>query len=200
VLGVNETEGIRSVRSHYTTPEGRRVVLGIGNILNRDEGVGVEALEALRRRIGQVEDFELIDGGVRGLVLLPVVEESSHLLVLDAIDAGAEPGTVIELAGEDIPLFNGIKMSEHQVSFQEVLGLSLMRGNLPSALHLLGVQPADISIGLGLGELVEAAVPELVERSIAVLRGWGLIGEPPETLTTVGSHIRTPRAPIAGAT
>lgn len=156
--------------------ETRRVVLGIGNILNRDEGVGVHALEALAPHV-EPDSVELIDGGVLGLNLLPVVEECSHLLVLDAIDARTAPGTIIEMSRDEIPLFSGVKMSEHQITFQEVLGLARVRGKLPAQLHLVGVQPDDISIGLGMGDTVAAAMPAMVDRAVQVLREWGLVAE-----------------------
>jgi hydrogenase maturation protease len=101
-----------------------------------------------------------------------VVEECSHLLLLDAVDAKQEPGTVIELAKEQIPLYTGIKLSQHQVTFQEVLGLANIRGKLPEYLHLIGIQPADLSIGLGLSEPVQKAIPQVVIRARRVLEDW----------------------------
>jgi len=152
---------------------GRHVVLGIGNILNRDEGIGVRILEELRRRVAAAPGLELVDGGVMGLSLLPLVEDCEHLLVLDAIDAGEPSGSMIELAGDDIRLFTGIKMSEHQITFQEVLGLAMIRDKLPGHLYLLGVQPADVSIGLELSPEVAAMIPPLIARTAAVLDRWG---------------------------
>ncbi len=148
------------------------VVLGIGNILNRDEGVGVRAVESLREQIGEPDGIDLIDGGVLGLELLPIVESTPRLLILDAVDAGREPGTVIELAGEDIPQYTKVKMSQHQVTFQEVLALAGMRDSLPPELRLIGVQPADLSIGIEMSSEVAAAVPEIVRRATTVLATW----------------------------
>lgn len=150
----------------------RRVVLGLGNLLNRDEGLGVHALRALEDRLGADRGVELVDGGVLGLNLLPLVEASSHLLVLDAIDAGRTPGTVIELGRDEIPLLCGVKLSEHQVTFQEVLGLASVRGRLPPTLHLLGAQPADLAIGLELSPSVAGAVPRIVGRAAELLDRW----------------------------
>jgi hydrogenase maturation protease len=164
----------------------RRVVLGIGNILNRDEGVGVHALRELESGLGPRPGVELVDGGVLGLGLLSLVEECSHLLVLDAVDAGRPAGTVVELAGEQIPLFGGVRMSQHQVTFQEVLGLALMRGKLPAVLSLIGVQPADVSIGLELSTPVEAAIPVVLERALAVLTGWGVSADANASCPTGG--------------
>lgn len=176
----------------------RIVVLGIGNTLNCDEGVGVHAVRMLeqhltpqppslpgkgepnspplvgeRSALAESGEVAFLDGGTLGLNLLPVVEEASHLLILDAVDAHQPPGTVIELASDQIPLFSGIKLSQHQVTFQEVLGLAAVRGKLPSHLHLIGVQPADLAIGLDLSPTVAAALPEVLRRARARLEAWG---------------------------
>jgi len=104
----------------------------------------------------------------------------AHLLdlvldLLDAVDAGRPPGTLMELDGPEIPLFSRLKLSWHQVSFQEVLQFAGVRGRLPGRLHLVGAQPADISTGYGLSPAIEALVPEITERALAVLDRWGLI-------------------------
>lgn len=157
------------------TGPNRAVVLGLGNILNRDEGVGVQCLEPLRRRLGPVEGLEILDGGVLGMGLLPLVESTDALLVLDAVDAQKSPGTVVELAGPDIPLYSQVKISRHQVTFQEVLQLAQVRNRLPRRLHLVGVQPADVAVGTDLSPVVEAALPAVTERAVRVLSDWGLI-------------------------
>lgn len=152
----------------------RKVVLGLGNLLNRDEGLGVQALKLLDAQLGEQSDVELLDGGVLGLNLLMIVEECSHLLILDAVNVGKPAGTVVELRKEQIPLYSGVKMSQHQVTFQEVLGLANMRGFLPENLHLVGIQPEDLSIGLELSKTIENELPEVVRRACAVLEGWGI--------------------------
>jgi len=162
----------------------RKIVLGLGNTLNRDEGLGVHAVKLLEAELrssstgesGAVSsELEFLDGGVLGLNLLPLVEEASHLLVLDAINARKEPGTLIEMAREQIPLYSGIKLSDHQVTFQEVLGLASFRGRLPEHLHLIGVQPSDLAIGVDLSPVVAERMSEVVARSQAILQEWGLI-------------------------
>lgn len=156
----------------------RKVVLGLGNTLNRDEGLGVQALKLLDTQLseqfpqGNPFGFELLDGGVLGLNLLMIVEECSHLLILDAVNVGKPAGTVVELRKEQIPLYAGVKMSQHQITFQEVLGLANIRGYLPEHLHLVGVQPSDLSVGLELSPIIEAALPEVAERAKAVLQLW----------------------------
>ncbi len=150
----------------------RRVVLGIGNILNRDEGLGVRALVPLRERIAAASCTELLDGGTLGLRLLPIVEECDHLLILDAVDAGKPAGTMIEISREDLPFFSKITASIHEASIQAALGLAKVRGRLPEDVVLLGMQPGDISLGEGLSGVVEAGMPSLVERAREIVASW----------------------------
>ena len=154
----------------------RKIVLGLGNTLNRDEGLGVHALKALQERSPQpLPRWNLWMEVFRTCNLLPLVEEASSLLVLDAINAHKEPGTLIELERDQIPLFTGIKLSDHQVTFQEVLGLASFRSKLPPRLHIIGLQPADLSIGVGLSQISQNMLPQILDRAEAVLREWSLI-------------------------
>jgi hydrogenase maturation protease len=155
--------------------EQRSVVLGLGNLLQRDEGFGVAALHALEAAIGAPPEIEFVDGGVMGLDLLPLVETSRCLLILDAINTSQPAGTVVELTREQLPLFSGIRLSQHQVGFQEVLGLAALREQLPARLHLIGIQPSVLEAGTTLSPLAAAALPEVVRRATAVLREWGLL-------------------------
>jgi hydrogenase maturation protease len=150
----------------------RKIVLGLGNTLNTDEGLGVHALKELEKQLGVSEGWEFIDGGVLGLNLLPWVEEASHLLILDAVNARMQPGTVIEMTGDEIPMYTGIKMSDHQITFQEVLGLAKFRERLPAHLHLIGAQPVDLEIGVGLSPQIAAIIPELVRRAKERMADW----------------------------
>jgi hydrogenase maturation protease len=152
----------------------RKAVLGLGNLLYQDEGFGIHALRALEMSFLGEAEVEFVDGGVLGMNLLPLVEECSHLLVLDAVDAGKKPGTILELRGEHIPQFASASLSEHQVGFQEVLGLARFRGNLPPNLHLIGVQPENMSSGISLSQAVSTALPEIVDLAMAKLKAWQL--------------------------
>jgi hydrogenase maturation protease len=156
---------------------GRKIVMGLGNTLNKDEGLGVHALALLEERLaGRAPEVEFLDGGALGLNLLPWVEEASHLLVLDAVVSRFSlPGQVMELARDEIPLYRNIKMSDHQITFQEVLGLAKFRDQFPEHLHLVGAYPVDISIGYGISPEMEAIMPEILIRAERVLREWALV-------------------------
>lgn len=100
--------------------EQRVVVMGLGNLLWADEGFGVRVAERLYAHYHWPEYVEIVDGGTQGLNLLGYVESASHLLILDAIDYGLEPGTLRTYAGERIPAYlSAKKMSLHQNSFSE---------------------------------------------------------------------------------
>ena len=83
----------------------------------------------------------------------------------------------MELAKDEIPLYRNIKMSDHQITFQEVLGLAKFRGKFPENLHLVGAQPVDMSIGYGISPEIEAVMPEIFKRVVRVLKEWDLLSE-----------------------
>jgi hydrogenase maturation protease len=149
------------------------LVLGLGNLLNSDEGLGVHAIRALQlEKAAQYPQVTFLDGGTLGLNLLPLVEDADALLLVDCVDAGVDPGTVVELSGDEIPRYSGMKLSQHQITFQEVLGLAEIRGALPERLHLVGVQPASLEIGTELSPQVHAQLPKVLERVTRLLNEW----------------------------
>ncbi len=150
----------------------RRVVLGLGNMLYSDEGLGVHAMLNLQVKLSNRLGLEWLDGGVMGLDLLPLVEECSHLLVLDAVDAGLEPGSLVEIDRDEIPYYRGIRLSEHQVGFQEVMALARARESLPEHLILLGIQPDSFNLDLDLSPLARSSLPNLLKRATEVLNTW----------------------------
>jgi hydrogenase maturation protease len=152
----------------------RTVVLGLGNPLMGDDRVGLTALNHLEDEWFIPRHVTLVDGGTWGMTLLPVVESADRLLVLDAIDIGTSPGTIVRLEGSDIPRVLGQKLSPHQIDLREVLALAELRGSLPGELLALGIQPARIELLMELSPAVEARVPELVELAANALTEWGI--------------------------
>ncbi len=150
------------------------LVLGLGNILMRDEGVGVRVVERLLERYDFPAEVQVLDGGTLGLDLLHWVEGVDRLLVVDAVDMGAEPGTTTRLEGEEVPVFLGVKISPHQMGLADLLAASRLCGYFPQQLVLWGVQPDAIEVGLELSPLVETQVETLVESVLAELTSWGI--------------------------
>lgn len=152
----------------------RTVVLGIGNIILSDEGVGVRAAEALQERYDLPGDIEVIDGGTAGMELLGPLTGTDFLLVLDAIKAGRPPGTLVKLAGDEVPVFFRSKLSPHQVSISDVLAGLEFSGDPPGDLVLIGVEPASLELGLDLTPAIAACVPEMVRMAVEELAARGV--------------------------
>ena len=152
------------------------VILGIGNLLWADEGFGVRAVEALHAGWQWPAEVELVDGGTQGLALLPIVQAASHLLILDAIDAGLAPGELAVFADDAVPAYlTAKKMSLHQTGFAEVLALAELSGQSPGRLALVGVQPVELEdYGGSLTAPVRAQLPLALARALDILAGWGV--------------------------
>ena len=147
-------------------------ILGIGNTLYTDEGLGVHALAALQEKYGMDQQVELVDGSTDGMSLLGPVEDTDYLIVIDAINAGKDGGHIIELHGNDIPAYYGIKMSIHQLGFQEVLLASKLREKYPKNIVMIGMQPTSLELGIGLSETNEAQLPELLKLVEQQVNKW----------------------------
>ncbi len=152
----------------------RILILGLGNILLQDEGLGVRALERLTAKYRLPQEVRAIDGGVMGLDLLPYLEGVTDLLLLDAVQTGQPPGTLVCLEGEEIPAALAVKMSMHQVGLQELLALSQLQGTLPRRVVLWGMEPASLDPGLDLSPAVAAQLDNLVQAVVQELREWGV--------------------------
>lgn len=149
------------------------VVLGLGNLLMADDGVGLIALARLEEEWFVPRDVERVDGGTWGMNLLPIIERADRVILLDAIDLGDPPGTLIRLEGEEIPRFLGLKLSPHQIDLREVLALAELRGTLPGELIALGIQPARVEMSTTLSPVVEARLDQLVHMTAEILMHWG---------------------------
>jgi hydrogenase maturation protease len=152
----------------------RVVVLGLGNLLRRDEGLGIRALERLRDTYALPENVQLVDGGTLGLELMSYVESAGRLLVLDAMLTEGPPGTLMRLAGADVPAYLGVKTSPHEVALPDLLAVARLRGLEPREVVVLGMQPAALELGWELSDVVEAQLDTLVDAAVDELRRWGL--------------------------
>lgn len=158
-------------RAAVPAPE-KVTVLGIGNTLYSDDGLGLEVLPELQKALADFENIEIVDGSTEGMQLLGPVEATNRLIVVDAINADTEPGTVIELAKEEIPSFNGIKMSVHQIGFQEVISAAQLRDRLPEKMVMIGLQPASLELNTELTDKIRQSLPVLVQHVRHQIENW----------------------------
>lgn len=150
------------------------LVLGIGNILLHDEGVGVLAIEELEQRYSFPREVELLDGGTCGLELLDNLKGRDLLLIIDAMKKGDSPGTVYRLADREVPAHFHTRITPHQLGISDLLATLSLTDSLPGELVLFGVEPADLSTGLGLSAAVEQGLTRVVAAVAAELAGRGL--------------------------
>lgn len=149
-------------------------VLGLGNPLLTDDGVGLTVLEELRGVGPWTGELTFVDGGTWGLSLLPVLAEHDRLLVLDAVRAGYEPGTVVRGSGDAVPRLYRRPLSPHQIDLVEVLAAADLVGAVPEVLEVVGIEPLSTDGPcVRLSPPVAAAVPRAVEEALAVLDAWG---------------------------
>ncbi len=153
----------------------KTLVLGLGNVLLSDEGVGVHVVRLLQERYRFPPDVEILDGGTLGLDLLPYVEETDRLLIVDAVQMDAPPGTVARLEGDQIPAALNLKYSLHQMGLTDLLAAASLRGRYPPEVVLWGVQPASLEVGLDLSPTVAAQIEVLLANVLAELQRWGIV-------------------------
>ncbi|MCF8167840.1 MAG: HyaD/HybD family hydrogenase maturation endopeptidase [Rhodoferax sp.] len=156
----------------------RVVVLGIGNILLSDEGVGVRVIERLEQRYRLPPELEVIDGGTCGMEMLEQLEDLDALIVVDCVRCGQAPATPVLLKDDDVPVFFKTKLSPHQVSLSDVLASLEFTHRAPRRTVIVGMQPASMDLGMELTPAVAARLDELLNMSLAELRELGLHLEP----------------------
>ncbi len=155
------------------------VVLGTGNLLCRDEGVGIRVIEELGKRFCFPPEVELVDGGVLGLGLLPVIEGAGDLIIIDAVINNREPGTIYRFVDGEIPERVYQKISMHELDLLEALTIAREIGPRTPRKIVLGVEPLDISPwGMELTPVIEARVNDLVDLVLAELRRLGIEYQP----------------------
>jgi len=138
------------------------LILGIGNILLRDEGVGVHVVREIRKRTLPAE-VEVYDGGTFGIDLIDTIAGRRLCLVIDAVQADAPPGTVLKFGPEEMAAKETRDMSLHQLGLLETLSMARQLGCAPAAVVIFGVVPKDMAPGLDLSAEVAAVVPKVVD-------------------------------------
>jgi hydrogenase maturation protease len=149
------------------------LVLGAGNILLSDEGIGVRVVEALQQRYQVPEGVEILDGGTCGMDLLDVIAGRDHLILVDAVNTGSPPGTIVRLKDDELPAVFRTKSSPHQLGLQDVLALLRLLDQAPAHVTVIGVQPASLDLGLELTPLIAARLDEMLTMVIAELAAIG---------------------------
>lgn len=149
-------------------------VLGIGNILLSDEGLGVVAVKRFAEEYEFPESVKIMDGGTLGIDLMYFLEGTEKLLVVDAVAGGKPPGTFYKIKNDDVKKYFKNKVSMHELGFQEVMALMELRGFPIKEIVILGLEPKSFATSLELSPEVEEKIPLLVEEIANQLREWGV--------------------------
>jgi len=154
------------------------LILGLGNILLRDEGIGVHVVEELQKQ-DLPGNVEVIDGGTTGLDVLSLTARVDKLVIIDALRAGKEPGTIYktclnskqkdrltQISSQD----KQSKISLHQVGLLDALSLAEKINLAPEEIVIIGVEPGEVDCGLELTEQVKRKVPEIIKKVLEEIK------------------------------
>jgi len=149
------------------------LVLGLGNRICGDDGIGIDAVELLTRRYVAPPNAVVMDGGTLGLSLLPYLQDARDVILLDAVRADGPPGTFVRISGPDVPAVVQQRLSPHQIGVADLMAGAELLGCPPARLILLGLVPKTIDLGLERTPEVERGLPALVERAVEMACDWG---------------------------
>ncbi len=147
------------------------VVVGVGNTILSDDGVGVHAARLLHGDSRVPPGVTILDGGTIGLELIPYVSDASRILFLDAVNSDSAPGTLARMSGTDFIGAAG-GLSVHQLGVADLIAAMALVACRPQDIVVLGLQPANTDWGTCLSPAVEAALPNLVDAAVVQLRSW----------------------------
>ena len=147
-------------------------LIGLGNILLKDEGVGVHVANAIRERYSFSPEVEIIDGGTLGLDLLHYFEDRDKVLLVDAVDFRKEPGYIGIMDNDAIPSTLFTKLSVHHIGLSDVLFAAKLLDYKPSKIRLIGIQPQSLDVGLDVTDCIASKIEELMRLVIETLKEW----------------------------
>ena len=150
------------------------LVIGMGNVLMQDEGVGVRAVEELESHYSIPDDITILDGGTTGMELFEPIRNCTHLIVADGVNTGHPHGTIVRIANEEIPVFFQTKISNHQLGLSDLLALLQLKSEMPEHVAIIGMVPHSLENKLGLSSEAEAGLKHMVMGLVNELASLGI--------------------------
>jgi hydrogenase maturation protease len=156
------------------------LVLGIGNTLLRDEGCGVHVIRYLQKNYGQIRpDDCFLDGGTLSFTLARFIENTPQLIVVDAAELNAKPGTLKTFVNTHMETFLGTrKRSAHDLGLLDFFDIARLTDCLPSKRALIGIQPQQVEWGNQPSQAIAEAIPKAAERVLELMDAWTQEGDP----------------------
>jgi hydrogenase maturation protease len=155
---MSATEGRKSVKNQHK----HILILGVGNLLLSDEGVGVHVAQRLMH-MALPPEVHVVEGGTDGFGLVNVILEADRMILIDAVKGGGQPGSIYRFDIDDCPPYPDLfKTSVHQISILEVINLSSLIGSTPQT-TIIGVEPLCLEMGMELSPQIEAKIPKIIQ-------------------------------------
>jgi hydrogenase maturation protease len=149
------------------------LVIGMGNVLMQDEGIGVRAVEDLECRYQLPANVKVMDGGTTGMELFEPMRAADCLIIADAVNMDRPPGTLVRIANEEIRAFFQTKLSNHQLGLSDLLALLVLKGQTPRHVAIIGMVPFSLENCLGLSGPAGVALDGMVRMLLAELAEVG---------------------------
>ena len=146
------------------------LIIGIGNPLMSDEGIGIRIIEELGKKHNLPPHVSLLDGGTAGYALIDYMKGYEKVIIIDAVRGGKRPGSIYRLTSKEIIQQPQLKLSGHQIDFSEVIHLAEKLGELPEMV-LIGVEPLKIDYGMELSREVKKVTASVIQ---SVLKETGM--------------------------
>ncbi|WP_369160031.1 HyaD/HybD family hydrogenase maturation endopeptidase [Candidatus Thiodiazotropha sp. LNASS1] len=152
----------------------KTLVIGMGNVLMQDEGIGVRAVEELVNRYHIPNGVEVVDGGTTGMELFEPMRRADNLIIADAVNTGAPYGSLVRIANDEIPAFFQTKLSNHQLGVSDLLALLSLKGETPQQVTIIGMVPHSLENRLGLTPEATAGLEAMVQMLVDELASLGI--------------------------
>ena len=149
----------------------KTVIIGVGNLLRKDDGIGPAVIETLMgsrvRKNDKQDEITLLDGGTDGLALLDIIKQYQKAIIIDAVDMGQAPGTVRAFTPQEAKInIKSDALTTHSFGLAELLSLCEQL-EIKTKIQIIGIQPQDISFGEGLSPIIEQQIPAIIRRIYA---------------------------------
>jgi hydrogenase maturation protease len=148
-------------------------VVGLGNLILSDEGVGVHVMRRLAEAYSFPDDVALIDGGTSAIDLLDQLIDAEHIIFIDAAQTGGPPGSIVALEGARLPVWFRERMSPHQIGLADLLATLSLMDHAPRSVMLIGIAPQSMELGTELTPTIDAAADQALEKVVERLAALG---------------------------
>lgn len=161
------------------------VIIGIGNILQKDDGLGVYAASYLNENYIFSEELEIINGGVEGIHLLNVLEENSHIVILDCLQLNADPASIYAIPAQEISGYGLNNGGAHEIGILQCMDMLELQGkDIPEAI-VIGIVPGEVTFAFGLSDEIIDAFEGYISVVLQYLEKQGITHSKRELATTL---------------